>query len=448
MNTLAADYYKPSKSRYNWDIGVSAFVLWMMVFFRDIGIFPFSPLMILFVVSMVCVFLPYKKLTVFFFYYIPFCFSIHGIVLVPIVLALLLKSRKRNNYQSVFAIIILLFEGLHFVSYEFSVSFVRYLIYIPHIFLFFFILFDDEYDNNSIMYGIKYFVIGTALVLVTIVIHSFVVYGFIDIMMGNIRIGGDDTHFEMEGPVDVTIMNANTLAYFSISAIALILFSKREIFSIVEKILYVLLLLLAGVLTTSRTWLFLISFAIAVYILFGRKKRNLGGDILIVAILALIIMRYSDYAVNVVNRFNDRLENEESMRVAGGRTTLFASYNEFLLEHPIRIIFGTGAIYYKDICKIYDSVHSGLQQIYLSYGLIGLTIYSIASWLFYRRYLKNKKLRIWDYLPFLICFVFNQSIQFLVPHALMFPFLATLLPLKQEKNNSSFTHENYEGEGE
>lgn len=413
-------------------LGVSAFVLAIMVFLRDLGVYHFSPMMFLIVVGLICIILPYKSLTAFFFYYIPFCFSIHGMVLVPILLALLLKNKKLNIWQFVFTIVILIIELLHFVSYLFQVEFVKYLIFAPHIFLFFYILFDDNSDDISINLSIKYFIVGTSFILFTLVIHSIVLYGVEGVLLGAMRIGGDDTGFDLMGPLDITIMNANTLAYFSVTAFSLLLFSKKDNYSIVGKIILLLVLLFAGILSTSRTWLFLMAFVLISYFLFGEIKRKISG-VVFVLILFFVSIQYKQYTDSFLERFTERLENEESMKKAGGRTTLFKAYNDFMLKHPDRIVYGTGTVYYRQVCQVYNSIHSGLQQIFVCYGLVGLAIYFLAGITFYKKYIKHKKIRFWTYVPFLVCFLFDQSIQFLSPHALMFPFLATLLPFKLSK---------------
>lgn len=416
-------------------LGISAMVLAIMVFLRDLGVYHFSPMMFLIVVGLICIILPYKSLTAFFFYYIPFCFSIHGMVLVPILLALLLKNNKANSWQFVFTIAILIIELLHFISYLFQVEFVKYLIFAPYIFLFFIILFDDNQDDASINLSIKYFIIGTSFILFTIVVHSIALYGVDGVLLGAMRIGGDDTGFDLVGPIDITIMNANTLAYFSVSAFSLLLFSNKDNFSVFGKIVLLLILLCAGILSTSRTWLFTMAFVFVVYFLFGEMKRRIGGLVFVV-VLFVFSIKYNTLTESFTERFQERLENEENMKKAGGRTTLFKAYNDFMLDHPNRIIYGTGTVYYKQVCQVYNSIHSGLQQIYVCYGLLGIAIYVMAGIVFYKRYIKHKKTRFWDYVPFLACFVFDQSIQFLSPHALMFPFLAVLLPLKLKMNEA------------
>ena len=416
-------------TRPYWKLEVSAFFLAIMVLLRDLGFVGFPPLSFLIVISISCLVLPFRQLIVFFFYYIPFCFSIHGVGLLPIIIFLVVKSKRINVWQVVFSVTLLVLELIHFVSYDFEVDFIKYLIYAAYVFLFFFVLFTDGLDRQSITLGIRHFVIGTIVVLFIITIHSIVYYGFNDILLGAMRLGGDTDHYDIVGEADITIMNANTYAFFSITALSLVLFSKKGTFSILERILFSVCLIVTGILSTSRTWLFITVLTLIVFFLFSDVKKKVLG-VIIVAVLFIISIKYTEYTNNFIDRFANRLENRENLMVAGGRTTLFAAYNEFMMTHPKRIVYGTGVVYYKQVCNVYNSVHSGLQQIYVCYGVLGLFIFIFAGWMLQKRYFIHSKFHLWDWIPFIICLIFDQSIQFLMPHALMFPFLAVILPLR------------------
>lgn len=437
MFSSAMNSPMPTKIKDNRSLILSTAILALLVFVRDIGVYHFSPTFLLIVVTVICIILPYRNLTTFFFYYIPFCFSIHGMVMLPIMVALLFKSRRINFNQIIFTILILLFELVHLLSYEFEVDYIKYLVYAAFIFLYFFMLYDDNYDDYSVLHSIKYYVIGCSVILVTIVVHSIMVYGVDGVLLGAMRIGGDDTAFDLEGPIDVTRMNANNVAYFSITAISLILFSPKCVYSSFERFFFLFLLFFVGVLSTSRTWLILMGVIFILFFLFSGVKRKISGLILVIT-LFFVVLQYTEYTENFVDRFSSRMEDQENVESLGGRVDLFKAYNDYMNSHPERKMYGTGVLYYSNICKIWNGMHSGVQQIYVCYGIIGIMIFLTSFFLFYRKYLRGKKVFFFNIIPFIICLIFDQTIQFLSPHALMFPFVATLLPFKLSRMDDLF----------
>ena len=88
-------------------------------------------------------------------------------------------------------------------------------------------------------------------------------------------------------------------------------------------------------------------------------------------------------------------------------------------------------VHYKEVCKQRNSIHNGTQQIYVCYGSMGIIIYLVVIVIFKRRYIKkSSNLRIQNFIPLFACFLFDQSIQFLLPFVLMLPFVASVLPLR------------------
>ena len=133
---------------------------------------------------------------------------------------------------------------------------------------------------------------------------------------------------------------------------------------------------------------------------------------------------------NAFEEFN-RFE-EENIATAGSRTELIALYNQYLLDHPDRLVYGTGSLYYRRVSEQNLSTHNGTQQLIVCYGFIGLLIFVWCGIVFYKRYYKkNKKaIKLVTCTPFFVCLMFLQTIQFVSPPSLMLPLVAALLPLK------------------
>jgi O-antigen ligase len=398
-----------------------------MVVIRDSGMIAIQPFAFILVYSIVCAILPKNSLVSFFFFSIPFQAAIHGITVVILLIALLLKSRRVNVPQIVFSVIILLDEFIHLLGYSFTVDFKYFFIYAPNVLLFFFVLFDDSLSNNDIYQGIKYYAIGVSVIALAIIFHAIEEYGMAGLFLGSMRIGGD-IDLDINAGHQYTVMNANTLAYFSITALSLLLFVREAINDRVFKVIIIIILLLAGVLSTSRTWLVLGAMVGIIYFMTTRQKGKLGFIITTIA-LFLVAISFTDYSENLVSRFEERFQDEDVIS-GGGRESLFNAYNTFLRNNPDYIVFGTGTLYYKQVTNIYESTHSGFQQLYLCYGIVGVVLYLICFILFFKRYRKGKKFQLACFMPFFTCLVFDQTIQFLMPYFLMLPFVATMLPLK------------------
>lgn len=415
-------------SNFDWKLAVIASLVSVMVFARDLGFFSFTPIYFVLVFSIAGFVLPYRSLQALFFFWIPFGCALHGVVTIPLLIAIVLKSKQYNYFQFVFPVIILLLELLHLLSYSFSVNFIDYIVYGIYIILFFFMLFDDRYDNASINQCIKYYIVGTAAVLFVILVHTIVQFGVAETIYGVLRLGGDTGVFKSdENDKNMyASMNANTLAYFSVTAVALWLY-KGDVFQhkAIKWITFVVLML-AGILSTSRTWLIAMALLLVVYFITATFRNKLGA-VFVTIVLMIFAAQYNTITESFISRFSDRFE-EDNLETAGKRTELFAEYNSFLSDNPQYLPFGTGALYYRQICKIPFSMHNGTQQIYVCYGIFGMILYMICALWFYRRY--KQEFRIVYWMPFFICLFFDQSLQFLNPYGLMLPFAATLLPVK------------------
>lgn len=416
------------KNRINLKLIISLIIVTLMVYINDLGIYQIPPVIFIATISIITFLLPLHELFQFFFFMIPFSCSMHGGVFLPILICFILKSKKNNVYQFIFPIVIIIIELFHFTSYSFETDFGNFGMYAIIILLFFIFLFKDDITNDDIKKSIQFYISGTVLALTSVVLIAIISYSFIDIFSGAYRIGGD---VDSELTTGYTRMNANTLAYFVITAISLLLYTKEIFKNKIIKILFLILLTIIGILSTSRT--FILLFALLV-IFKVSLSNNIKERISVILIgLTLIVSGYlifPTYIESFTERYTKRFE-EDGLKTAGGRSTLFQDYNDFLLDNPERLIYGTGVVHYKEVCKQRNSIHNGTQQIYVCYGIIGIIIYLVVIVIFKRRYIKkSSNLRTQNFIPLFACFLFDQSIQFLLPFVLMLPFVASVLPLR------------------
>ena len=149
------------------------------------------------------------------------------------------------------------------------------------------------------------------------------------------------------------------------------------------------------------------------------------GVIIIVLIAALF---WGNYVDSVYDVFFTRFSSE-NLETAGQRTDIFKAYNTWLFEHD-KIVSGIGILYYIDITNIGHACHSGLQQIYIAYGILGLIIFLLAGGVY--KYLFINRITFSYFIPFVICLIFDQSIQFLSNPVLLFPFVMLAYTLRFE----------------
>lgn len=415
-----------------WRLLISCAVFALMVFVRDMSLFAFSPIHFTDIVILISLWLPYRKLTAFFFFYISVGIGVHGAAWIPLVLILILKARKFNALQFIFAILILLIEIIHFATYSFDVDFIKYVLYAVDILVFFFMLFDDTTDKGVLKNNIKFFISGVVVAALIVIAHSIRGFGFNEVFFESMRIGSDFNQDEINTGMQTTF-NSNQLAYFSITAFTLALFVKNIFKSNLVKVLIMLVLVVAGVLTASRTWIIVMALVLALFFLFNNVKGRLVF-VLVAAVLLFLASRYVTYSEAIEQRFASRFE-ESNFETAGHRTEIFADYNKWLINHPARIVYGTGAVNYTKVCQIRYSIHNGTQQILVCYGIIGLLLFAMCILVFYRRYPMKGNIKFSNYIPFLISLIFVQSGQFIYPAIMLLPCLAATLPLKMYIEN-------------
>lgn len=413
--------------------GLAVFVLLFIV--RDILALPLpSSLIAVWTVGvMMC--LPFSEAVKYVFFIMPFASGFPGYTILLALVVLILKTNKVNIWQIVPALIITLLELVSVSFYEFAPSNKAVMSYIGFVILFFFLLFSKSelIDRKAC---VRYFCVGTMFSLV--IVYGVVILnnGIAALIAGEVRsglvMGAEDAD---EAVVGHLVMNANTIAYYAIVLMSILLLGRKRIGLSRPVIgLGLIIAVLSGVCSFSRTWLLLGAVVTTLYLLTSRHK---VVSILLVAAAAYVIMSTQNAVFESIGGvFQARLENE-TMATGGNRFTLFEDYNQAWMEHFRYVLIGTGAINYKVALGQEEAIHSGLQQIWVCHGIVGFVVFAMAVGAYLKRY-RNKWLPFVFYIPLIACFIFDQSIQFLVPYPLMLPFLPTLYLLATKNEDGEY----------
>ena len=232
-------------------------------------------------------------------------------------------------------------------------------------------------------------------------------------------------------------LNANNLAYYCIVgiSISLLLFIKEK--NKLIKIIYffcMILFLIIGALSLSRSFvlvLLIIIFLIFVSNVKNLKKMLLGIFFIFIFVGAAIIILQKNTLIleGMITRFTS-----ETMSTGGGRTTLTISTFTEWIGNYFYVLFGTSISSYNEtMVGKAGQIHCGLLQILYVYGIIAAPI--LLYILINPVYILHKKYRIEIiyFIPWVSVIIFTQTIQFLNPTFLMFPYLLGIYSIKYGK---------------
>ena len=283
----------------------------------------------------------------------------------------------------------------------------------------------SEYRTIDYSTPVICFCLGCCVLLGAI----FLIYSSDPSMMytdGGVRMGGDMYTDTMEMTLKT---NSNNIGYLSSASIACLftLFYYKKIDVIIFMVMAGVSFY-CGMFSISRTWAISVVLTIVIYSIFQRENKKVGYALL--CVIAILGFYYLSKNPLLLDAFIGRFEGD-NIETGGQRTVLFAQYNEFLLNHPWNLFWGTSAQLYKDVTGLYHSTHNSLQQIWMSYGIIGfLVIITVYFKALKHNYLKKEYMAC---MPMLMIVFFLQSIQVLNPHNGMYPIIAAFFIMKMIK---------------
>lgn len=229
-------------------------------------------------------------------------------------------------------------------------------------------------------------------------------------------------------------LNANSLAYYSITGITcgIYMAEKSKGARRIVCILIACVTFIVGFMTTSRSWVLVAAICLILY-LFSKatSPKRLATALTVFALLIYAFINMISRNPELLEGFYERFSRDD-LETGNGRIDIFIAYMQVFINNPRYLLMGTGVTQYKAMTGIYDSFHTGLQQILVSLGIIGSGIFMAGLIRPITVALRNgrKKRRVVDWLPFLGIGLFTQTIQFLNPTMLMLPYIIGIYALK------------------
>lgn len=406
-------------------LSLSLVFLMIMIIIRDVLMYPISDTILLGYNIVVMSLLSHQDLMKYVWFCFPLTCGIPGYIMTISFIFLIIKRRKINVRQLLPIVIVILLVGVNWGFYGELRNFPNLLSFFSFISIFFYFMhLDDNYVRKDSVDLIKYYSFGIIFTLGVVLCNMITYYGLDAILTGTLRSGAlgaaDNDASVMKGHL---VVNANTMAYYAISVFSsiFVLLSYRKAKSKMWLIIMLLAFVL-GLFSFSRTYIACVTFAMFVYFALSNFKSRLRLILLIASFFILIITLFPNVLDAFVEAFLGRFD-EDNLSTAGGRMPLFKRYHELWSSNIIYVIFGAGVWGEVNIW----SMHSGFQQIYVCLGIVGTFTYLLSFITYFNR---NKTKSFMLLLPFLITFVFNQSIQFLAPYSLMLPYIPTLYMMK------------------
>lgn len=213
-------------------------------------------------------------------------------------------------------------------------------------------------------------------------------------------------------------MNPNTLGIMCVLAMTGLLQLRQAGQKKMADLVMVIVLLIFGVLTSSRTYLVCLAL-MGVLLLFSqtgsisRKLKFVGAVVLVILLaLGLLYLLFPALLEYYLGRF-------QVQDLTTGRMDLLAAYHEFIVSDPKVMFFGIGLQnFYTKVLDIYRVAavvpHNAIQELIIAWGIPGLIMF-LVLWLGMilcsRRCNKNQRLI--NYIPFLVILLKAQAGQML-----------------------------------
>ena len=246
---------------------------------------------------------------------------------------------------------------------------------------------------------------------------------------------GDDFRTINDG---ITLsLNANNLAYYCIVGLSIsLLLLIKEKNKLKKSIYFFCMISFLGVGSLSLSRTFMLLFFIIIFLVFMLNIKNLKKTLLgIFCISIFVVGGIIIFGKNLmilegfITRFTD-----ETIGTGGGRTTIIVSTFTEWLGSYFYVFFGTSvSSYEKTMIGIAGTIHCGLLQILYVYGIVAtpILLYILLKPLYILR--KKYRVKMIYFLPWVSVVLFTQTIQFLNPTFLMFPYLVGIYSVKYGK---------------
>lgn len=343
-------------------------------------------------------------------------------LLLGALLLLIFKRKRINLWQLGSLVFIILAEILASFWYP-KMDIVAIVNYVSFAGVMFFLLHDSEELDYTAC--IQLYMYGTLLLFLVIIISTLRTAPgnwLAAFARGTFRFGQEHAE-DLEGMA--LSLNANSLAYYSITAMAcgIFLAEKRKGLWRLLNIALAVFSAVAGFLSVSRSWLLMSAICMLLYILSKLRSPKqfltLGFVLVIVfAVGNIYLGQHPELTQGFIARLTD-----DTVETGGGRTDVFRRYIEVFLSDIRLFLFGAGVTQYRTALSQVTATHNGTQQVLVCYGIFGFLIF-VGSLM--RSVLRARKpsgkISFVHWLPLVAVILFVQTIQFVNPPMLMLPF--------------------------
>lgn len=374
----------------------------------------------------------YQSLVCYIYFLFPLTSGISGNIIFPLlIVVLLIKQRGALPRSVIYCFAALAFmELVHYFFYDFAVVWAAVLGYLCNLFFlaYFVSMKSDAVDSRKCLVS---FSIGLSVFLIAIFYITQINSDIEMFLEEGMRLGDTKSMADSEQGVMMLNANPNGLGFFAIVGMAAVMvlyyFERIKLWALV---LFLTIYLGVGALSLSRTFLISVFLTIAFY--FFLPGRSAGKNSLVRSLLLLALVVTAIYLLWNTALLNDAYVNrieQGSGEGAGGRVAIFSQYNRYLFDNPVFFLFGTGAVHYHDVIyTIFNATHNGLQQILVSYGIIGFVFFvAITVSAIKKCYVAKLPICL---LPFGIALFYVQSGQLLNPSNNLYLFIVAFTAMK------------------
>ena len=298
--------------------------------------------------------------------------------------------------------------------YSDFVEYIRYAVSL--LFLAFVLDNTDESDKELCSRIFNYYITVYTFVMFDIVYQLIAKYGSIVYIISNgIRFG----NLAEKGEHLVSLYdNENNIALFSLIAVMACVAELWKSSTRERKVLLYVLLISSsffGFMTLSKAYLF--SYVFLGILIFAKILRQSNTSILrkimiFCSSIALSIFAYIEIFADIINNIFTRIDTTE---ISSGRMNIFNLYNEYILDNIELSAFGIGIQNPAEKTRIWNSMHNGIQQVYVSFGIVGLILFIILIYSILKKgnVYRKCKISLINTIVFFALFIYTQSIQFM-----------------------------------
>lgn len=408
---MKSNFIAISKNRFI--LFASIVLVTFLLVIRDIYTVSVNKFLFVIITFLVAILTSRKYIFYLLCFFLPLSSGLPGNYIFLLILFALLFKDKRLNYEKVFVPLVLVIAEVFLSLLGYFLDFAELMGYCVNLFLTIYLIID-YYENEKRAYlnSLNFYILGVVLLLIIVFFVTLKNYSFVDLFSGNIRLG--DYLYEIEVG-DGFLLDSNNIGFYCILGSASCLFAFKNNHHKLLYLLSFLFIFVIGLTSVSRSFIIVVAIMIALYILFSLKPsfKNVFLISLTLFAFSFSVLYLYNYT-SIFDGYKMRFSLDTTVS-AGGRIDIMKEYFIWQVNRPLRFIFGTGALNYRQICELPVSLHNGTQQLFLSYGVVGFFFLLVVILKSIQRVVKKNNCNFIMFLPFVSFFLYVQTVQLLNP---------------------------------